>query len=547
MRGRTPEAMPALLPLLLAFLTLGVSEEGWRVEQEALYALPLLLALPHLLGWRARKLLISGRFRRARLLLRLLTHAPVLGHAAAMLLLGYGPALERWMGRSLDMTWWPDLWVVVAIAPWLILELLAIDARARLQYRDPDYIRRTRRWQLRSLSGLLAPLLLFLLISAAVGTSEGARVRIETVGLFASLYSTALILLFVALLPWVLTKAWDTRPLPAGPLREIFERVAQHADFRAREIYAWNTEGSMANAAIVGIGSRLRVVLFSDALLSQLNGRELAAVYAHEIAHAKRGHVLLFGLWAVGAFLAGDLAARHWFAEDPLLQTVCVLGALLLWFLFFGWLSRRCELEADLFALRLFGSHEPIASALERVGGRLRDVAGWRHFSIAQRVQFLERAAQDPELGRRLERGLSVWFALGLVLALSMGGLHGWHELQRLPGEQLEADLKLGLYGQAVERVDAGTPVDARQAALVEIARTLPADRLAAAEFEELALAAWVRGAERERVEGLLVLGAYRGDWMLVELAAALSQPEKSLPERFEARWGPLRRLSRDQ
>lgn len=539
--------MPALLPLLLALLTLAVSEEGWRFEREWWFLMPLVLFLPHGLSRLARRAMLVGRFKRAQLLVRMLEHAPAAGHAVIVLLLGYGAALERSMGHSLDVSWWPDLWLMVAIAPWLILELLAIDARARLQFNDPAFVTRTRNWQLRALLGLLVPLVLFLAISTAVGANEALRVRIETVGLFSSLYSIVLVLGFAALLPWMLTTAWDTRPLPAGPLREIFERVGEHAGFHAREIYAWNTGGSVANAAIVGMGSRLRVVLFSDALLNQLDGRELAAVYAHEIAHAKRGHVLLFGLWAVGAFLAGDLAAQYWFAGDPWMQTVCILGSLAAWFLFFGWLSRRCELEADLFALRLFGSHQPIASALERVGGRLRDVAGWRHFSIAQRVAFLEKAEADPEVGRRLERRLSAWFALGLVLALSTGSLHAWNTLQSMPGEQVEADLKLGLYRQAASRVDSGVSLDPTNAALVLIARTLPADGLQASELEQMALEAWTGGEDRGWVEGLLVLGAYRGDWELVELAALLSKPDQALPPRFAGRWESARRRGEAQ
>ena len=63
----------------------------------------------------------------------------------------------------------------------------------------------------------------------------------------------------------------------------------------------------MANAAIVGFLPGHRTVLFSDSLLAGLPPRELAAVFAHEIGHARRHHVLVFGAWTLVFFLAGDL------------------------------------------------------------------------------------------------------------------------------------------------------------------------------------------------------------------------------------------------
>ena len=109
----------------------------------------------------------------------------------------------------------------------------------------------------------------------------------------------------------------------------------------------------------------------------------MAAVYAHEIGHAKRHHVAVFLAWALTFFMAGDLAAG-WIAPGPgdqWLGTGILVGSLIVWALCFGWFSRRCELEADLFSLELLGDPEAMISALERVGGKLRDVAGWRHFS----------------------------------------------------------------------------------------------------------------------------------------------------------------------
>ena len=71
----------------------------------------------------------------------------------------------------------------------------------------------------------------------------------------------------------------------------------------------------MSNAAIVGVGGR-RVVLFSDSLLASLPPGELAAVYGHEIGHAKSRHVAVFLVWTLAFFIAGDWLAAELAPEE---------------------------------------------------------------------------------------------------------------------------------------------------------------------------------------------------------------------------------------
>ena len=128
----------------------------------------------------------------------------------------------------------------------------------------------------------------------------------------------------------------------------------------------------MANATILGAGARRRVVLFSDQLLSMLNVRELCAVYAHESGHAKRGHVGLFLTFSVGWVLIADVALQALFKGGEVTLAVAIgAGFVALWVLFFGWISRRAELDADLFALETSQDLGALVSALERVCGCL--------------------------------------------------------------------------------------------------------------------------------------------------------------------------------
>ena len=96
----------------------------------------------------------------------------------------------------------------------------------------------------------------------------------------------------------------------------------------------------------------------------------------------------------------------------------------------FGFFSRRCERQAD-----LFGSHavstDAFISALEKVAvinGIPRDRAGnwllsWQHPTIAQRVEFLQRMRDNPDQEPRFQRGLMLLKCTYFVL---LGGLLLW-------------------------------------------------------------------------------------------------------------------------
>src|SRR5258707_9901598 len=122
------------------------------------------------------------------------------------------------------------------------------------------------------------------------------------------------------------------------------------------------------------------------------------------------------------------------------------------WFLLFGWPSPRYEIEAALYAIALLGDPSAITSALERVGGALRDLASWRHFSTARRVEFLERAVREPELARRFLARLRLWSLGGVLLFLVAAGFEGRRMLQDYGGDRVRAHLRLGQYAAALAR-----------------------------------------------------------------------------------------------
>src|SRR5262249_43953260 len=106
----------------------------------------------------------------------------------------------------------------------------------------------------------------------------------------------------------------------------------------------------------------LRYVLFTDRLLDDLSADEVEAVFGHEIGHVKHQHMLyylgflLLSMAVLGLVLVPYPADLHEFfhPRDP--SDIAGMPALVVRGLYislvFGFLSRRCERQADIYGCR---------------------------------------------------------------------------------------------------------------------------------------------------------------------------------------------------
>ena len=444
--------MGSLVALIAALLVHAAAQSGlglpWRPPAWVPWTCLIAFALvPHAL---ARVTLSLGRAGRHRVARRWMTFTEASGAIAFALLLLAGDWLcgvERWTGSSVDLESWPDGALALSLAPFVLYQLLAIDASVRAHGGTPSMRRHLRAFQVRMFLACLAPISAFIGLSILVAQSPSLRVQIEHVGI-ASAFFTLLTLAGMAwLLPSLLSFAFDTVTFPSGDTREQLDRVADRAEFEPRDVRLWRTGDLFSNAAIIGVRKRGRVVLFSDQLVAILNARELCAVYGHEIGHAARGHVGGFIAWTAAFFLLGEAAVAH--VEDA--RGTGAAAALLVaigiaWYVVFGWLSRRFELDADLFSLESADDLPALVSALERVGGAHRTRNGWRHFSVDRRVRFLARAAADSAFVKAFRRKLGWMKAAGVALALSGVLVQGFGLLRDLPRDRTIAALARGDY-----------------------------------------------------------------------------------------------------
>lgn len=282
--------------------------------------------------------------------------------------------------------------------------------------------------------------------------------------------------LLLVISPAFVRLTWPARPLPAGPLRDRLERMAQRFGFRFTDILLWDTDGSVFNAVVTGASPHFRYVLLSDALVDHLDDHEIAAVFGHEMGHIRHRHLASFGLFFLGSLgvmaLVGQLvdgaatvvgvgASAN--AGVEVAKSALILGVVgVYYWVVFGLLSRRFERQADVFGCRAVScgrddcerthyNAPPVASsagaaicpvgiricvnALETVAaenGVSPESRSWRHGSIARRIAFLRGLEGRPVVEARFQSGvdqlrltMALMLAAAVVLAFASGAFEG--------------------------------------------------------------------------------------------------------------------------
>ena len=265
-------------------------------------------------------------------------------------------------------------------------------------------------------------------------------------------------LLFVLLFfPPLVRRLWGCEPLADGPLKEELTSFCAKQHFKA-DLYLWPLfEGRVPTAAVMGIVPGLRYILITPALIESMSGAEMEAVMAHEIGHVKYFHMLLY-LLLIGGFslFAGVLSEpalyfvlsrdvfytiiekTHISLENglTLLGAVPLLLIMLLYFRFlFGYFIRNFERQADLFSFSALGGSSALVAAFERLAvitGTSKDQPSWHHFSLGQRIDFLQQCETDRGRARRHHQ--KVYISLFFYLLLLATGAY-W--ANTLPQEQL--------------------------------------------------------------------------------------------------------------
>ena len=247
--------------------------------------------------------------------------------------------------------------------------------------------------------------------------------------------------------PVLLVRILPTAPLPPSPLRDRLEELCRNNGLRVSNILLWKTGGNIGNAAVMGMLPRCRYLLVTDLLLETLPDEQILSIFAHEIGHIVHRHLLWMAACAFAlifaisgpAETALDFLSRHIAIPDPYGPLIALAATGPLFLFIFGWVVRRLERQADVFAARTIpqlltlqpaghGDQPPSAAPLDYapeqtfvrgqgaglVCGALKRVAlvnnvpvnahEWLHGSIAWRMGFLKKVSDDPEQTKKFDR-----------------------------------------------------------------------------------------------------------------------------------------------
>lgn len=323
---------------------------------------------------------------------------------------------------------------------------------------------------------LLVPILLILGLAETIDAVAGGFVATDAdagaaIGWPLDLAKFASALSVLAISPLLARAVLTVRPIPQGETRSLLSDVCTRHRVKVRDILLWNTGGTMINAAVMGLLRPLRYVLMTDALVESMDREEIQAVMAHEVGHVRRHHMpwlvaalitAVLGLTALTNLAIVGLVRTSVIDVDGTIPPVVDIGLLVIQaagaLALFGWISRRFERQADVFAVQhLSGSGVAAATAVpdsaevpdtpgagprtavvtgEAVGamqsalGRIAELntvsperRSWRHGSIAWRQRYLGTLVGKPleslaidRLVRRIKRLTLV--SLGAVIAL---------------------------------------------------------------------------------------------------------------------------------
>jgi STE24 endopeptidase len=219
----------------------------------------------------------------------------------------------------------------------------------------------------------------------------------------------------VICLPWLMRILLGLHQLPAGPLRERLLASAKRLDLRCSDILLWNTRSGIANALVVGMIPALRYVFLSDRLVEEMSPEEIEGVFGHEVGHLKHHHLLFYAgfILASGVVLSSfwetvqmnlriNPATEDWM--NPLI--VGTLGLYL--FVFFGFLSRRCERQADIHGCRALSCGRP--DCLEHDGSPLPPhVERLCPTGIRTFIRALDKVASINGMVRSTPKGDFAW------------------------------------------------------------------------------------------------------------------------------------------
>ncbi len=249
--------------------------------------------------------------------------------------------------------------------------------------------------------------------------------------------------------PAMIQKFWRCKPLESGYVRSRIEKLCKRAGLEYSNILYWPIFGGrMITAGIMGLIKKFRYILITKALVRHLEPEEMDAVIAHEIGHIKKKHLHFYLVFFIGyiflAYTSFDLLVYFIIYTDPVYRLISSAGInhdtiisavfsliiIIIFFIYFryifGYFMRNFERQADTYVYALFPSAKPLISTFKKIAattGQPPDKPNWHHFSIKERIEYLNLCEQDKIYIIRQDRKIKKSIAAYLAAIVIIGGI----------------------------------------------------------------------------------------------------------------------------
>lgn len=238
--------------------------------------------------------------------------------------------------------------------------------------------------------------------------------------------SFLLMIAMFAFFPFIVQKIWQSKPIEPSPLKSELETLCEKAHFKHGGLLEWTLLSGYITAGIMGVIPKFRYVLFTPSLLRNLKPTSIQAVLAHEMGHHFYKHLWIFPILILSVvYTAGWLTYLLPIENAWISNLAFIVIALIYARIVGGFYSRLFERQADLYPLKLGLPIEYTVDALEEVAqasGSSKTKPSWHHFSIDERVKFLEEVKNDPKIIVKHNRKttIAIFFLIIYVITIML-------------------------------------------------------------------------------------------------------------------------------
>ena len=242
--------------------------------------------------------------------------------------------------------------------------------------------------------------------------------------------------------PVFIQKMWGCTSLEKGIPRDNIEKLCKGAGLGYSDILVWNLfGGTMITAAVMGLVPRFRYILVTPALINNLLPEEIDSVISHEIGHVQKGHMYFYLF-----FFAGYIAFIYSFFDplliliyysdtvfklisfsglahdtaDSLIFSLTLIVFFLVYFRYvFGFFMRNFERQADTHVYSIMGDAYYLITTFLKIadfGRQSPEKPNWHHFSIGERIDFLNKCQQDRSLIKKHDKKIKIMLLTYAVL-----------------------------------------------------------------------------------------------------------------------------------